>query len=94
MGIGQKDYTTVQTIKGTVGATSELIVPKGTFMNTILINNRSDTDNLIVSFGIDAVAAEDFQIPPEQALTLYFGVASDIYAVSSGGDINYVAIGY
>lgn len=79
-------------LNSSVGATSAAIIPAGTFLGEVTIQNRHGSQVLYVSFNSPALTT-DFAISAGAALTMRFGPTNVLYGIGSGAATTFAAIG-
>ena len=78
-------------MSGTVGTTSAVIIPAGTYQNSVTVHNTS-ANTLNLSFNASAVAT-DFKLAAGASITLPFGPSNALSALGSAAGTTWAAIG-
>jgi len=80
------------TLNGSRDNSSGVIVPAGTFVNEMTIQNTHASQTLSITFTSPATSA-DFTIQPGAALTMKFGPTNALYGIGSGAATTFACIG-
>lgn len=76
-----------------VGTSSAVIVPAGTYSAWVTIQNTHATQKLSLSFTNPATTS-DYTLVPGASITLPFGLANALYGIGSGAATTYALIGF
>ncbi|MDE3023309.1 MAG: hypothetical protein KGI54_15920 [Pseudomonadota bacterium] len=86
-------YTTGVSANGSVGTTgADIVVASGQYKQWVTVSNTHATQKLSLSFNNPATTA-DFTLPAGGAITLPFGIASNLYGIGSGAATTFATIG-
>ena len=76
-----------------VGTSSAVIVPAGTYSAWVTIQNTHATQKLSLSFTNPSTTG-DYTLAPGASITLPFGLANALYGIGSGAATTYALIGF
>lgn len=77
----------------TVGTSSAVIVPAGTYSAWVTIQNTHASNKLSLSFNATATTS-DFTLAPGASITLPFGLATALNGIGSATGTTYALIGF
>jgi len=79
-------------LSGTVGTTSAVIIPAGTFSAGATIQNTHASQTMTLSFNASALAT-DFKLAAGASITFPFGMANALSALGSAAGTTFAVIG-